>query len=760
MKKLLTLLLALAFVFCSVPAASAETAAMRDTDFFTPRAHTDLHYSDITYRHIDTAPILREIEALGALSADAANAAAFERRFAAVNEQVEKLSAMLTLLDIGTYADASDEANAAAYDLAVDEFLEVADAFNRLVRDTLSSPCANALAKQMSEQVQQEFLNYEDMTDTERELMRQNTALETEYQSRVVQPFTYRYNGADYSAENAIYAFLTGKIGLDAYNEITAGIARTQNQALGGIYLRMIPVRNALARENGYANYAEYAYAEVYDRDYTLNDVRAFESAVKQHLVPLASAMLPYYVNYMGVDESELPESTDCSGAGVFETLLPCFAALSDELYESANYLYTHGFYDLEPSRTKTGTAFTAMLSGYEAPFFFSNATGTWQDLTTAIHELGHANAAYWKSAAWNESSLSIDVAEVHSQALELLMLDAYDELFGSQADAARFNTVFKLIYSGIINGCLHDEFQQYAYSTPNVTLDQLNRKYRDLCDAYGLSGTEEAGDEMYGWTDIPHTFTSPMYYISYATSAAGAFAFWEEAQRDYYGAVDHYLRFTAQSNALGFRDSFLGVGISSPLSGGNVRDLASLIHRELMCVAPFRDVYMDDWYGESVLYVQQSGLMNGTSATAFSPDGLANREQAMTIIARMLDERTGEHAPLTIAEGVAWAVKNGVSDGLDPKGTLTREQFVTMLYRAIGSPKAGSAALDFPDAGSVAPWAYDAMRFCVSAEIVAGYGDGALHPGDALSRAQMATLMERFTLSPQVWYSLQKSRT
>ena len=746
MKRGLAFLLALILALGSVPAQALSGTGARDTGFFTPRTHTSLHYSDITYRYTDPAPILREIAALEKLCAHASNQAAFRSRFSAMYKKVQQLTAMLALLDIRTYADASDEANHAAYSKAMEDYLEVADAFNRLVRSALCSPCAPVLASQMSASVQNEYLDYQDLSAEQKKLVSRNAALENEYQARIVKPFTYTCNGAEYTSADAYFAYLTGKIDHAAYDRITAGIAERQNSTLGGIYLNMVSVRNAIARSYGYDDYAAYAYQEIYKRDYSLDDIRAFRSAVKQYLVPLASSMRRYAASFVTINESDLRRDVAYTGADVFDTLRPYFAALSDELLESMDYISSHGCYDLDPGRNKNGTAFTITLPGYEAPFFFNNAYGSHQDLITSIHELGHVNAAYWKSSGWNDPSLPADVAEVHSQALELLMLRYYGDLFGEKAagDVA-FSTAFNIVYSGIILGCLHDELQQYAYATKGVTLTQLNRKYRQLAEEYGLIDADDPRTEMYGWVDISHTFTSPMYYISYATSAAGAFAFWEESRSNYFGAVDHYLRFTAQSNGLGFQGSFAGAGMISPLSGQYVRRLSSVIHEGVMKVAPYTDVYLDDWYGGAVKSMLSGRLMNGTSGSTFSPAGTANREQAMTVIARMSGSRPSASNPYTIEEGIAWAVKSGISDGTDPKGTLTREQFVTMLYRLSGSPDS-RFRLDFPDAGQISAWALSAMKWGVETGLIEGYGDGALHPSDTLQRAQMAAILMRYS--------------
>lgn len=179
---------------------------------------------------------------------------------------------------------------------------------------------------------------------------------------------------------------------------------------------------------------------------------------------------------------------------------------------------------------------------------------------------------------------------------------------------------------------------------------------------------------------------------------------------------------------------------------------LADVIHDELLPVKPYTDVYADDWFGAGVSFVNANALMNGVGGGLFAPNAAATREQSMTILARMDDERE-DAAPYTLSEGVAWAMANGVSDGKDRNAALTREQFVTMLYRYAAEegaePDTNGDLSGFADADSVSGWAADAMAWAAQAGIVSGIeddgGDSLLAPRGDVTRAQLATMLERF---------------
>ena len=156
-----------------------------------------------------------------------------------------------------------------------------------------------------------------------------------------------------------------------------------------------------------------------------------------------------------------------------------------------------------------------------------------------------------------------------------------------------------------------------------------------------------------------------------------------------------------------------------------------------------YTDVPADAWYADAVASVTEMGLMNGTSATTFSPAMDTSRGMLVTILARCAGTDTTV-SDVWYADGQAWAVANGVSDGTNMEGVLTREQLVTMLWRYAGSPAAEGDLTAYPDGTSVSSWAADAVTWAVESGLLTGSDTGALNPQGNASRAELATLMVR----------------
>ncbi len=113
----------------------------------------------------------------------------------------------------------------------------------------------------------------------------------------------------------------------------------------------------------------------------------------------------------------------------------------------------------------------------------------------------------------------------------------------------------------------------------------------------------------------------------------------------------------------------------------------------------PFTDVHPDDWFYDHVMFVYGNGLMSGTSATTFSPNEAA-----------------------------------------------TRAQVAVIFYRMAGSPTVtGDSPFTDVENGPGTAWYYNAVLWAQQNGIVAGYGDGTYHPGDPVTREQLAVMFYNY---------------
>lgn len=165
--------------------------------------------------------------------------------------------------------------------------------------------------------------------------------------------------------------------------------------------------------------------------------------------------------------------------------------------------------------------------------------------------------------------------------------------------------------------------------------------------------------------------------------------------------------------------------------------------------LARFSDVDMHAWYHDGLHYCVENGLMSGMDDNSFAPNGTMTRAMVWTILAR-LDGVDAEGGAAWYSAAQQWATENGISDGTEPMGEITREQLAAILYRyelyrgRDVSAGAYDGAATYPDYAEVSGYAVTAMDWAVSCGIING-ADGLLAPQAGATRAQAATLLMRF---------------
>lgn len=171
-----------------------------------------------------------------------------------------------------------------------------------------------------------------------------------------------------------------------------------------------------------------------------------------------------------------------------------------------------------------------------------------------------------------------------------------------------------------------------------------------------------------------------------------------------------------------------------------------------------FADLPVRSWYKDAVSYALENGLMNGVARREFDPEGELTRAMFVTILYRAegSPDMTGKTAAFTdvpagqwYSDAVVWATENRIVNGTsattyEPDAPITREQIATILFRYSKAAKSDNTLASFPDAGTVSGYAYDAMCWAVSEGIING-SDGKLVPQDNATRVQIAAILMRY---------------
>lgn len=566
MKRCCSLLLAVLFLLssgcCLKTVAASYLGVSIEREEPTAHEHTPLLFEDLS----DDAPeiglsIARTKELLLRIERREISGQNAQRLVDAIIDVYRQSRTAASVAYVRYCFDMTDESKRAAYEQLSDRLNELGclliDAELALSGDPeLSDVYDEQAIALLKQQNAMHDLSVKESEERERKLIGDYDALETltvSYAGR-------RWTKADIFSDPAL-----------TYNDFIALWSlykSAYNAESGRIFLEMIDVRNAMAQMLGFTSYAEYGYA-LYARDYTPEDAKRLAAAVKREIVPLfVELQEPFYHATMRLSSGRfLVPATLSNVRNAVTALLP-------EFEEPWTYMTEHGMYDLEPGENKQSGSFTTYFETYGAPFLFTSWDGSYEMPTTMIHEFGHYAGYYLNGVQRMESQDPLDLAEIDSQGLELLALSQYDTLYGALADAAKTVALTIACYA-VITGCMEDEFQQFAYRTKDVTLEQLNAEYGRLVREYGLDTMSVDGES---WTEIAHTFRAPMYYISYAVSMLAAMQLMLRYNGDPNGAIDSYRTILMRPFGATFRDTVRQAGLSDPFADGVVSDITDAL--------------------------------------------------------------------------------------------------------------------------------------------------------------------------------------
>ena len=180
--------------------------------------------------------------------------------------------------------------------------------------------------------------------------------------------------------------------------------------------------------------------------------------------------------------------------------------------------------------------------------------------------------------------------------------------------------------------------------------------------------------------------------------------------------------------------------------------------------VLPFEDISQSAWYYGAVEYVYSNNMMQGTSATTFSPEVEMSRGMIATVLYRLanIPTLTGS-TPFSDVGGnewytdaIQWAAANNIMSGygnnrFGPMDNVTREQLAVILYNyttseGISVEAAGDLSV-FHDAEDTSDWAEEAISWAVGVGLLSGKGNGILDPTGTATRAEVAQMLMNYCM-------------
>lgn len=382
--------------------------------------------------------------------------------------------------------------------------------------------------------------------------------------------------------------------------------------ALTSLYSRMVPLRDAVARESGHRDYVAFKYDDLHRRDYGPAEARAWGDAVEQVFVPAVARLREYRRARLGLDRLRPWDL----GAPLFgaERLRPyetaeelvdggtrILAAVDPRMADVIPEMRRAGLLDLENRAGKAPGGYCITFDARGLSGIFMNAVGIPDDVTTLLHEAGHALhhrlAAQRHPLVWTRGT-GMEAAELASMTMELLAAPhaARPTGFYGPADAARAEYEHLEDVLSFFPHCATVElFQQWVYASPDgPDPDAQDRAWLALRDRFdtGVDWSGLDAERTARWYKQGHVFQVPFYYIEYGLAQLGALQLWRRARSDRAAAVTGYLDALSLGGTASLREIYAAAGVRLVFDADTMAELVTMVEERL---AELREVLTSD---------------------------------------------------------------------------------------------------------------------------------------------------------------------
>jgi oligoendopeptidase F len=375
---------------------------------------------------------------------------------------------------------------------------------------------------------------------------------------------------------------------------------RLQDKAtLDQLFDSLIAKRNTLASNANFKSYTEYRFKELGRFDYGVADCENFHEGVKLHVMPLVNKIYEAKKQKLGVDtlrpwdiEAE-PKGTKplqpfTNADELLEKSVVCFEKLNPFFADCLRKMKTMQHFDLDSRKGKAPGGYNCPLAESGAPFIFMNAAGQMHDVTTMVHEGGHAIHSFLAHplplAGFKEYPM--EIAEVASMAMELFSMEYWEVFFADEKELRRAKihqleraiTIFPWIAT-------IDKFQHWIYSNPVHTHKERDAKWLDIQNEFSSPVLDFSGLEKYrtnSWQRQLHLFEVPFYYIEYGIAQLGAIGMYKQYKENATQALQNYCTALSLGATKTLPELYKTAGLEFDFSPEKIKGLIEFIAAEM----------------------------------------------------------------------------------------------------------------------------------------------------------------------------------
>lgn len=368
---------------------------------------------------------------------------------------------------------------------------------------------------------------------------------------------------------------------------------------LNVLFDELIAMRHKVALNAGFENYRDYMFQALGRFDYSPKDCYDFAEAIEKEVVPVLREQAEKRQAALGLDVLK-PWDMEVSTTGkpmlkpfnngqeLIDKSIACFTAINPTLGEKLAIMKANGLFDVESRMGKAPGGYNYPLAETGAPFIFMNSANSLRDLTTMVHEGGHAIHTFLTAGLeLNDfKHCPSEVAELASMSMELISMDNWDVYFDNEEDLIRAkkeqlaDVLKTLPWVAVI-----DQFQHWIYTNPNHNAADRETAFKQIYNRFGAGFADWTDfEQQFGnlWQKQLHLFEVPFYYIEYAIAQLGAIAVWKNYKENPEKALEQYLAALSLGYTKPMNEIYETAGIKFDFSAAYISELATFVKEEL----------------------------------------------------------------------------------------------------------------------------------------------------------------------------------
>ena len=366
-------------------------------------------------------------------------------------------------------------------------------------------------------------------------------------------------------------------------------------EKLDELFNQLVEKRHQVARNAGFANYRDYAFASLGRFDYSPADCFEFHDAVAATVVPIINEQAAKRKKALQLDElkpwdkavdtlGRKPLKPFETGQELLDKTIQVFHNIDPFLSDCLQEMVKLDRFDLDSRKGKNPGGYNYPLEESGFPFIFMNAAGQVRDMVTLLHEGGHAvHSILTKDLALNAfRNFPSEVAELASMSMELITMDEWDHYFEDPKDAKRAKIKhLEDILETLPWVATIDAFQHWIYENPSHSIEERSEAWGKIYSRFSDSITDWKGLETAKaklWQKQLHLFEVPFYYIEYAIAQLGALAVWRNYCANPAKALDQYLNALSLGYTKPMKEIYATAGISFDFSQGYIAELMAFL--------------------------------------------------------------------------------------------------------------------------------------------------------------------------------------